>query len=196
MAAADDTVVLPRTILPTEWTLADVQQHVGGVGNERIRSYPPLGMATEKDVLEIHDRENRLCELVDGVLVEKTIGSYETLGAGVVIQWLNNYLDEHPVGFALPADGMLRILPRRIRIPDACVILWDCFPERRLPRDAVFRVAPDLAVEILSAGNTPGEMQMKLEEYRRAGVRLIWYIDPETRTAVVHTQDGQSQALD
>jgi len=34
--------------------------------------------ATEKEVLEVETRENRLCELVRGVLVEKTTGHYES----------------------------------------------------------------------------------------------------------------------
>jgi Uma2 family endonuclease len=196
MAIVSETVVLPRTALPVEWSLADVQQHVGGVPIERIRAYPPPGMATEQDALKIRDQEDRLCELVDGVLVEKTMGYYEACLAGILLQWINNFLDQQPLGFAMAPDGPLRILPNRIRLPDVSVILWSRIPNRRLPREAVFRLAPDLAVEILSQGNTPGEMQMKLSEYRRAGVRLIWYIDPAGRTATVYMPDGRSEVLD
>jgi Uma2 family endonuclease len=196
MATVSDTIVFPRTVLPVQWSLADVQRHVGGVPLERIRSYPPPGMAKERDVLELHDRDNRLCELVDGVLVEKTMGSYESLLAALVVHWINAYLDEHPIGVALTTDGMLRILPDRVRIPDVSVILWERFPDRRLPREAVFQTAPDLAIEILSEGNTEDEMQMKLNEYRQAGVRLVWYIDPRRRTAVVHTLGGPSHTFD
>jgi Uma2 family endonuclease len=163
---------------------------------ERIRSYPPPGMATERDVLAIDAHEDRLCELVDGVLVEKTMGSYESVLAATLLHWIQSYLDENPIGIALGADGMLRILPTQIRIPDVSVVLWSRFPDRRLPLDAVFRVAPDLAVEILSEGNPASEMDRKLEDYRRSGVRLVWYIDPEARTAVVYTPKGPAQNLD
>lgn len=39
-------------------------------------------------------------------------------------------------------------------------------------------LVPDLAIEVLSAGNTEGEMRRKLHDYFTAGVRLVWYIDP------------------
>ncbi len=196
MATVSDTIVFPRTVLPVQWSLADVQRHVGGVPAERIRSYPPPGMAKERDVLELHDRDNRLCELVDGVLVEKTMDTYESLLAVALQFALQTYLEKNPIGVVLGEGGPLRILPDRVRIPDVSVILWERFPDRRLPREAVFTVAPDLAIEILSEGNTEDEMQMKLNEYRQAGVRLVWYIDPRRRTAVVYTLGGPSHTFD
>lgn len=61
---------------PTEWTVVDLAERFGEIPLSRIRSDPPPGTATEKDVINIHDRENRLCELVDGILVEKTGGFF------------------------------------------------------------------------------------------------------------------------
>ena len=43
----------------------------------RIRRVPALGTATEQDVIEIDAHEDRLCELIDGILVEKTVGAFE-----------------------------------------------------------------------------------------------------------------------
>jgi Uma2 family endonuclease len=196
MATASETVLLPQTILPTQWSLADVQAFLGGVPLSRIRSYPPPGMATELDALEIHDREERLCELVDGILVEKVMGSYESLLAGLLIHRLNGHIDQNDRGIVLAPDGALRILPSRMRIPDVSFISWDRFPSRKLPRDRVYRVAPNLAVEIFSEGNTDQEMEIKLDEYRRAGVELIWFIDPESRSATIHRPDGGAERLD
>ena len=53
-------------------------------------------------------------------------------------------------------------------------------------------MAPDLAVEVLSAGHTPAEMARKRQEYFAAGVRLVWLVDPEARTAEVYTNPNQS----
>ncbi len=53
------------TLLPTDWTVADMLAHLGGVPSKRIRTYPPLGTATEKDVIELESRTGRICELVD-----------------------------------------------------------------------------------------------------------------------------------
>jgi Uma2 family endonuclease len=190
------TTVLPQTVLPTDWTLADLQQHLGGVALERIRLYPPPGMATVEDALAIHDRENRLCELVDGILVEKIMGSYESLLAGLLIHWMHQYLDANPRGIVLAPDGALRILAHKMRIPDVSFISWDKFPNRKLPRDRVFAVAPDLAVEILSEGNSPKEMELKLDEYFRAGAGVVWFIDPERRKAQIYTSRTCCEELD
>ncbi len=59
---------------PTFETLADLLERLGDVPLERIRISPPLGTATERDVLEIAARSGRLCELIDGVLVGETRG--------------------------------------------------------------------------------------------------------------------------
>ena len=84
--------LLPQTALPIEWSLADLQRHLGGIPLDRIRLYPPPGMATEQDAMQVRNRDDRLCELIDGVLVEKAMGSYESFLAGVLIQLINNYL--------------------------------------------------------------------------------------------------------
>ena len=54
---------------------------------------------------------------------------------------------------------------------------------------------PDLVVEVLSKGNTPKEMARKLEEYFRAGVRLVWYVNPKKRTVRVYTAPDRSVLL-
>jgi Uma2 family endonuclease len=56
-------------------------------------------------------------------------------------------------------------------------------------------LAPDLAVEVLSAGNTPGEMARKRQEYFAAGVRLVWLVDPEARPVEVFTAPEQPTIL-
>jgi Uma2 family endonuclease len=177
----------PQARLPTAWSLADLREHLGGIPLERIRLFPSPGLATVEDAVSLDEHEDRLCELVDGVLVEKPMGTYESLLAGVLIHLLHSFLEQHPLGIVLAPDGMLRILPEKMRMPDVSFIRWERFPQGQLPAERVYEVAPDLAVEILSAGNTEREMQQKLEEYFSAGVRLVWYIDPPTRSARVYT---------
>ena len=64
-----------------------------------------------------------------------------------------------------------------------------------MPTDPIPTLSPDLAVEILSSSNTPREMQRKRGEYFDAGVRLVWIIDPEARTVVVHTSAAEPVIL-
>ena len=64
------TAILP----PAPLTMADLLEELGDIPPFRVRLRPPPGDATESDVLALHDKENRLFELVDGVLVEKASG--------------------------------------------------------------------------------------------------------------------------
>ena len=80
---------------------------------------------------------------------------------------------------------MMRIAPGLVRIPDVSFICWDRLPGRESPREPIPDLAPDLAVEVLSEGNTKAEMARKVREYFEAGVKLVWLIDPKKRTARV-----------
>jgi Uma2 family endonuclease len=176
-----------QSAIPIGWTAADLMAELGGISLERIRMYPPPGMATEEDVVRADLREDRLCELIDGVLVEKTMGTYESLLAMEIAHLLKLFLDRHDLGVVLGADGMLRILPEQVRTPDVCFISWERFADRQVPSEPVWGLAPDLAIEVLSKGNTEAEMQRKLRDYFGAGVRLVWYVDPATRSARAFT---------
>jgi hypothetical protein len=59
-------------------TLADLRRRLGGIPLERIWFHPAPDTATEKDAIDAEARENRLCELVDGSLVEKAMGFEES----------------------------------------------------------------------------------------------------------------------
>ena len=179
---------------PAEWSLADVQRHLGNVPLERICAWPPPGTATESDLLALHQREGRICELLDGA-VEKAMGSYQSALAMYLGMMLQGYLDDHPVGVVLGEAGLLRILPHRRRAPTFRSFFGNAFPTGVCRRRRLCRGARSGGRDPL-AGNTPEEMQMKLEEYRSAGVRLIWYVYPEARSAVVHRADGGSEMID
>ena len=62
-------------------------------------------------------------------------------------------------------------------------------------RPAVVPFAPDLAVEVISPGNTDKEMDRKLHEYFEAGVKLVWYVYPETQTVLVYRGEDQVRKL-
>jgi Uma2 family endonuclease len=183
-------------ISPANETLADLHARLGSVPLHRIRCHPALGTATEADVLHsVEGEEKHLCELVEGVLVEKPMGYYESLLAGVLIQLLWNFLDEHDLGLVLGADATLRLAPGLVRLPDVSFIAWEHFPHRELPTEPIPDLAPDLVVEVLSASNTAAEMERKLREYCAAGVRLIWYVYPEERAVHVYTSPHDVRIL-
>lgn len=176
-------------------TLADLIERLGSIPLDRIRFHPAPGTATEKDVLARPNGVKRICELVEGVLVEKPMGYYESRLAAVLIHFIEQFLESSDLGIVLGADGTLRLAPGLVRIPDVAFISWRHFPKRRLPREPIPDLAPDLAVELLSASNTKREMDRKLREYFSAGVQRVWMIDPETQTCRVHRSPRDSTVL-
>ena len=82
------------------WTAADLVDRFGPIPLARIWLDPAPGSGTEKDVVRIHDHENRLCELVDGTLVEKTVGTYESYLAILIARHLGNFAAANDIGAA------------------------------------------------------------------------------------------------
>lgn len=186
---------MSRTLASSYRTFADVLHRLGGISPRRVRFDLKPGRATVRDLIRLHYREEKLYELVDGFLVEKVMGSKESYLALELGRHLGNFLEEEDLGFLLGPDGMLRIMPHLVRIPDLSFISWEKRPDHTIPDEPVPNLSPDLAIEILSHGNTKREMTRKLREYFRSGVRLVWFIDPVARTATVFTSPEDSETL-
>jgi Uma2 family endonuclease len=183
------------TAVAQELTLADILQQLGGISPSRIRVSPPLGTATEKDVIKIRGRERRLFELVNGVLVEKVMGYWESVLAIELARLLGNFVRRRKLGSLAGEAGMLRLSPGLVRIPDLSFISRARLARHRTARAPILPLAPDLAIEVLSEGNTPREMARKLSEYFAAGCRLVWFVDPRTRTVDVYTSPAKPITL-
>jgi Uma2 family endonuclease len=178
-------------------TMADVVKRLGNIPLKRILSKPAPGTATERDLIALLDALNkRICELVDGVLVEKAMGTREALLAGILGHFVWNYLEKRDLGVVIPGDGPFRLRIGLVRIPDLSFVSWDRMPGGEFPDDAIAGIVPDLAVEVISKSNTPKEIDRKLKEYFKAGVRLTWVIEPLTETVRVHTAPDKFERLD
>jgi Uma2 family endonuclease len=188
-------VTMETTLMPSPWTAVDLSDRFGPMPLDRILFDPRPGSATEKDVLDIYQREKRLCELVDGVLVEKTAGLRESALACTLIQYLRTFVSGKKVGIVTGADGMMRLAPGLVRIPDVSFLFWEHFPNRQLPLEPIPGVFPDLAVEVLSSSNTAQEMARKRRDYFTAGTRLVWEVDPGRRTVMVYTAPEEFTVL-
>ena len=58
-----------------------------------------------------------------------------------------------------------------------------------------FPFAPDLAVEVLSPGNTASEINEKVAMYFAAGSRAVWVFNPKKRSASVYASPTNSRVL-
>lgn len=187
---------MAASILPHVATLADLVDRLGDVPLDRIRLHPPPGTATEDDlVAHVDGDDKRLCELVDGVLVDKPVGWYESALTIQLIVLLGQFVHEHNLGLVLGADGMHRLAPGLVRLPDVSFVSWDRFAGGRPPRGPFVPLGPDLAVEVLSPSNTPREMTRKLHEYFASGCRLAWYVPYGQRLVHVYTSPTEMRVL-
>jgi len=177
------------------WTVADLYRRFGPIPFERIRQNPPPGCGTVDDVIRLSDHEDRLYELVDGILVAKTAGYEESCIAGRILTLLNIFVEPRGLGLVAGADGTIQLDMNLVRIPDVSFVSWERVPGGAVPREPVPLLAPDLAVEVISRSNTPKEMGEKLQDYFEKGVRLVWYVRPRNRVEDVYTSPSHFTRL-
>ncbi len=169
------------------WTAEDLFQRLGPIPLWRIVADPVPGTATLEDVVNFDDHKNELCELINGTLVRKTVGAYESLIAVNLIALLHSYVLAKGLGIVLGPDGMMQLFPDEVRIPDVSFISHARLASSGFPEAAAPHMAPELAVEVISRSNTREEMNRKLNEYFEAGTRAVWYVYPKTRKVVAYT---------
>lgn len=176
-------------------TLAQLIYDLGDIPLDRILAKPPPGSATEKDLLRCVEVKKIGCELADGVLVVKTMGYHESLLAMLIGFRIMAYLDKNPIGAVAGETGICKLMPGLVRTPDVSFTAGKRLAGLK-PGDLRFCPgAPDLCVEILSAGNTRSEMNRKLQEYFDHGAHLVWFVDPARRTAKVYTAPDQERLI-
>ena len=178
---------------PMHPTLPELARRFGNVPARRIRldRYP----ADESDVEDLHAVEGRSYELVDGVLLEKEMGFQESAIAVEITTRLKNFIRGKSLGVIAGADGMMKLAPGLVRIPDASFVRKAQFPGGRIGYAPIPNIHPDLAVEVLSPSNTVEEMDEKLDDYFTAGATLVWLVEPDTRSVSVFTSADRAAAV-
>lgn len=167
-------------------TLEDRIADLGNIPLSRVIHTPPIGTATWRDVVRIHDEQGRLCELVDGTLVEKTASFRESLLTTYLTHAVMTYLDAHPIGIATGPSAMFRLFGDTVRGGSVAFTTWTRLPGRKIPIAQIPEVVPNFVIEVLRVGNTYGEMSRKRREYFQAGAELVWMVDPRQRTVAVY----------
>lgn len=144
----------------------------------------------EPSAAEITPPGDILYEIVDGRVVEKTMGVYEVHVTNLIDFFLGRFAYDHKLGyvesemlFHLVGDG------RHRRRPDIAFISYDRWPRgKRFTSENSLKVVPDLVVEVVSPSNFANEVEEKVVEYLRAGVRLVWVV--HTTTGRIYAHDG------
>ncbi len=179
----------------SDWTVAQIHKRFGPLPISRIRHDPAPGTAREADVTRIRERERRLYELVDGVLIEKTMGFEESWLAVRIAVVISAFADPRKLGIVTGADGTVKLVPGLVRMPDVAFFSRERLKRRKPPYPSIPLLVPDLAVEVLSENNTEEEMDEKLSDYLKAGVKFVWYVDPRAQTVKVYAPRKPARTL-
>jgi Uma2 family endonuclease len=151
---------------------------------------------TPEDLLVMPDGKS--FELVDGQLVERHIGWEAGHVAGQLLGILWSFLRNKSLGWVV-GDGAsyqcFRHDATMVRKPDMSFISFERMPKTTPPPPGHCLLAPDLAVEVVSPRNTYSEIDEKVQDYLRAGVRLVWVINPETQTAHIYRLNESTARL-
>jgi len=155
-------------------------------------SLPPITTAEElfahpdRDRYELVRGRLRVCEPPGGVHGRLAM----RLG-----YLLHAHVEGHNLGTVLVESGyVLQRRPDTVRGPDISFVSRarmtpDQIPEQFIPG------TPDLAIEILSPDDRPGEIRERLADYFGAGTRRVWVVDPRGRCIVIHTPEGRARRL-
>jgi Uma2 family endonuclease len=170
---------------PQARTLEDLLHGLGDVPPARISMLAPPGSGTEEQCLAALERNDGLFELIDGTLVEKTMGFFESRIGFLLARLLDEFAERHGLGIVLGESALMRI-SGQLRMPDAAFFSTARIPAQGFSRKVV-PFGPDLSVEVLSESNTAAEMERKRRECFAGGTVLVWEVEPELRIVRVFT---------
>ena len=149
----------------------------------------PPARLTPEDLLRLPNGVDY--ELVDGQLAERTMGTESSWIALQLGALLTVHCNARKLGWVFGADAGFQCFPDapdKVRKPDVSFVRFDRLPGG--PPKGHCRVAPDLAVEVISPNELYSAVEEKVDEYLAAGVKLVWVIDPPRASVRVHRADG------
>jgi Uma2 family endonuclease len=141
--------------------------------------------------------DSRACELVEGVIRTMSPASWRHGNTSArLVGMLMQHVAEHDLGEVFSTETGFTIArdPDTVRAPDAAFIRKDHVPAAP-PEDAFWPGPPDLAVEVVSPGDTTGEVDEKVHAWLDAGAAMVWVVNPKWRTVTVYRSAADIKTL-
>ena len=152
--------------------------------------------ATIDDVEALSAKGSR-CELVKGEIIEMPpAGWAHGRIANAIAFALTAYVKERDLGDVASAETgyIIGRNPDTVRAPDVSFV-----SRERLTGageiSGFLELSPDLAVEVVSPGDSAGAVQSKAEIWLETGARLVWVVYPESKSVVVYRTEGLARIL-
>ncbi len=155
-------------------------------------------LVTAEQFVAMPDVPGMQLELVRGeVVAVPGANKIHSMIAGVVYQLLWAFVATRRLGI-VSTDNTGYIIergPDSVRIPDVSFIAWERISEEEFT-ETYWSLSPDLAVEVVSPNERAHERDDKIDQYLKAGTRLVWVLWPRQRTVQVYTPDGHIRELE
>src|SRR4030095_2647233 len=127
-------------------------------------------------------------ELVKGELIKEPPAGNIHGNRAMRLGWrLACHVENNDLGVVFAAETGFRLAsdPDTVRAPDVAFV-----NKTRIEEAGTFEGfwpgAPDLALEVLSPGDSYTEVEEKVREYLAAGTKAVWIVDPKGRTITVY----------
>lgn len=156
---------------------------------------PPGKKWTAADLLALAGDEN-CYELIQGELMMMApAGPKHGKYASRLDRAIGNHVETHDLGEAYTAEPgfQLEADPLTIRAPDVAFVQRSRIPEGEPA--GFWPLAPDLVVEIIFPSETARDIHEKVDDYLRAGTRLIWLVYPDNKTVMEYRAPEQARVL-
>ena len=163
--------------------MAEIQQNQP---KSKLSSAQPTLLAAE-DLWKQPDDGFRY-ELVKGVMRRMPPAGFEHgIRAAKIGGRLKEHVEKHKLGYVCGAETGFKISqnPDTVRAPDAAFVRQAAIDERGISK-GYWEGAPNLAVEVISPGDTYTEVAEKVDEWLNAGCAMVWVVNPRRETVEVY----------
>lgn len=162
-----------------------------------VKNIEGAALLTAEQLWAMPEAPGKRYELVKGELVEVSgAGALHNFIVALLFRLLDTHVRDRRLG-VVATDGAGYVISREpdvMRLPDVSFVSRERVPESGIP-EGYWPFTPDLAVEIVSPGDTANELHTKVREYLAAGTRLVWVVWPRRREVTVYHADGSESTL-
>jgi Uma2 family endonuclease len=136
-------------------------------------------------------------ELIKGELVTMSpAGGEHGAVIGALFLLIADFVKRHGLGVVFGAETgfLIERNPDTVRAPDIAFVNRQRIPQDGIPRSYV-PCAPDLAVEVVSPGDTVREVDAKVSDWLTAGCHAVWVVNPHWKTVTIYLVGGEIKTL-
>jgi Uma2 family endonuclease len=140
----------------------------------------------------IDDDTQPMFEIVNGERIYQPMSALAQQVGSRIDRKIGPFAEDHQLGVAA-TEVYIACFPwdqSRKRRPDVAFWSIEKYPTGALPARGVARKVPDLCVEVVSPEDKASDLRTKVNDYFRAGVRVVWTVDPEARVVQAEQADG------